>query len=154
MASDGAEQLRALGLRLKAAGDGVNRRNLLTGIRTGAQPLVGDVRAAALAILPHSGGLAAQVAASPIAVRTRLTGPSVGVRIVNTKTGAKKGGTTASFGTDRGSFRHPVFGRKTKWVQESCTPGWFTGTLERRSPETAPFVLAAMKITADFICAK
>lgn len=152
MPADGAAQLAALGARLQAAGDRVNRNNLRAGIRAGAQPLVGDVRAAALAILPHRGGLAALVASSPIAVRTALTGSAVGVRIVNTKTGTKSGG-TSQFGTDRGNFRHPVFGRRTKWVSESCTPGWFTGTLEKRSPEVAPFVLAAMEATAEMICA-
>jgi hypothetical protein len=151
MVSNGS-QLRELGLKLKAAGDGGLRRELLAGIRLGAAPLVGDVRAAALERLPHRGGLAAFVASSPIAVRTRLTGV-VGVRIVNTRSGARKGGTT-DFGTDRGHVRHPTFGRKGKgsWVGQDVPPGWFSKTLEEKSPETTPLVLAAMNRTAAAVC--
>ncbi len=152
MAVNSGAQLRELGLKLQAAGNGGLRRNLLAGIRAGAAPLVGDVRQKALEILPHSGGLAAYVASSPIAVRTRLTG-LVGVRIVNTRAGARKGGTT-SFGTDRGQVRHPTFGRqgKNSWVTQAVPPGWFSKTLEERSPETTPLVLAAMNATAAEVC--
>jgi hypothetical protein len=149
MVSNGS-QLRELGLKLKAAGDGGLRRELLAGIRLGAAPLVADVREAALAILPHSGGLNRFVADSPIGVRTRLTG-NVGVRIVNTREGARKGG-ERDFGSDLGEVRHPVFGRRGKWTVTNVTPGWFSKTLERRSPETTPFVLAAMNRTADAVC--
>ena len=148
MATEGVAQLEALGVKLKLAGATGLRRNLLAGIRAGAQPLVGDVRAAALALLPKGGGLNEYVAASPIAVRTRLTGASVGVRIVNTKKGAQSGG-TAQFGSDKGAVRHPVYGhRDRKWATTNVTPGWFSKTLEDKSPGTAPFVLAAMELTA------
>jgi len=150
MATSGVE-LKALSVRLKAAGDGGLRRQLLKGIRTGAAPLVEDVRQAALDILPKSGGLNRYVADSPIAVRTRLTG-TVGVRIVNTREGARKGG-ERDFGSDLGEVRHPVFGRrKGKWATTEVTPGWFSKTLERRSPETTPFVQAAMDRVAAEIC--
>jgi hypothetical protein len=148
MPAVGAGQLELLGLRLKAAGATGLRRNLLAGIRAGAKPLVADVRAAALAQLPKSGGLNEYVASSPIAVRTRLSGPSVGVRIVNTKKGAGSGG-IADFGSDRGAVRHPVFGHKDrKWAVTKVTPGWFTKTLEDKSPGVAPDVFAAMELTA------
>jgi hypothetical protein len=151
MVSNGS-QLRELGVKLQGASNGGLRRECLAGIRAGAAPLVGDVRAAALDILPHSGGLAAFVASSPIAVRTRLTGV-VGVRIQNTRAGARKGGST-DFGTDRGHVRHPIFGRtgKGSWVGQNVTPGWFSKTLERKAPETLPLVLAAMNRTAAAVC--
>lgn len=146
----GAVQLRALGAKLQAAGAGGLRRELLTGIRQGGAPLVEDVREAARTILPHGGGLNEYVANSPIAVRTRLTG-AVGIRIVNTKSGASKGG-TASFGSDTGRVRHPVFGHMDRWATTNVTPGWFSKTLERKAPETEPFVLAAMNRTAVEVC--
>jgi hypothetical protein len=157
MAGAGSVQLKELGLKLKAAGDpngngraGGLRRQLLAGIRLGAAPLVGDVRAAALERLPHRGGLAALVASSPIAIRTRLTGV-VGVRIVNTHQGGRTSGTT-EFGTDRGHVRHPVFGRKGPWVGQNVPPGWFSKTLEEKAPETEAFVLAAMNTVATEVC--
>jgi hypothetical protein len=148
MVSNGS-QLRELGAKLQGASNGGLRRECLAGIRAAAAPLVGDVRAAALDILPHSGGLAALVASSPIAVRTRLTGV-VGVRIQNTRSGASKGG-TRDFGTDRGRVAHPVFGRRPL-VHQNVPPGWFSKTLERKAPETLPLVLAAMNRTAAAVC--
>lgn len=150
MAVAGNAQLRLLGLKFQAAGAGGLRRNLLAGIRAGAKPLVDDVRAAAREDLPKKGGLAAIVAESPIAVRTRLTGPSVGVRIVNTRKGVDTAaGKSIRFGTDTGRLRHPVFGHRDRWVtQQLRHPGWFTETLAHRAPETTPFVLAAMEVTA------
>jgi hypothetical protein len=149
----GGAQLRELGLRLKAAGDGAARRQLLAGIRAGAQPLVSDVRAAARAKLPKSGGLNTFVADSPITVRTRLAGRIVGVQIVNTRKGVRKGG-TSDFGSDRGVVRHPVFGRKGKWAETQVDAGWFTDTLEKSAPTVTPFVVAAMKTISEEVCRK
>jgi hypothetical protein len=148
MPAVGAGQLELLGLRLKAAGATGLRRELLAGIRLGAAPLVGDVRAAARDILPKSGGLNNYVADSNIRVATRLSGRNAGVRIINSRSGADSGG-TADFGSDKGAVRHPVFGhRDRKWATTKVTPGWFTKTLEEKAPSVTPFVLAACESVA------
>lgn len=144
----GAGQLERLGLRLKFEGAIVLRRELLFGIREGAKPLIGDVRDAALKRLSKRGGLNAYVAESDIKVVTRLTGARVGVRIVNTRKNAKRGG-TSDFGSDRGVVRHPVFGhRDRKWAETKVEPGWFTETLNHAAPTVTPFISAALIRTA------
>lgn len=150
MVITGQQQLRDLGLRLKAGADtGLLRRELLKGIRAAAGPLVADVRQAARERLPKGGGLNEWVADSPIAVRTRLTGVSAGVRIVNTsKVPDGKRGGTADFGSDRGKVRHPVFGHKDRWAVTNVEPGWFSKTLEEKAPQVTPEVVAAMERTS------
>lgn len=146
-------QLAEIGAALKAASDGgVLRRELLAGIRKGAKPLVEEVRQAAREKLPKAGGLNERVADSPIAVRTRLSGRTAGVRIVNTRKGTDQGGSGVRFGTDTGRLRHPVFGRQGAWVtQQIANPGWFTATLNAHAKDVTPEVLAAMKIAAEKI---
>ncbi len=146
----GNAEIAALGRLVKAQGEGQLRRDLLAGLRKAAKPLVADVRQAAFEELPKHGGLNVRVAESKIGVRTRLTGASAGVRIVNTAPAGKKGG-TRDFGTDTGHLRHPVFGTD-RWVtQELATPGWFSKTLEQESPKVTPEVLAAMRETLERI---
>jgi hypothetical protein len=143
----GSGQLEAVGARLKLQGAKGLRRELLVGLKLGAAPLVGDVRAAARAQLPKSGGLNRYVADGDIKVAVRLSGRLTGVRIVNSRKNAKKGG-TSDFGTDRGVIRHPVFGTD-KWVEQRLpSAGWFSKTLEDKAPSVTPFVVAALESVA------
>jgi hypothetical protein len=156
----GAGQLKALGVRLKAlgaAGDlGASadlsgprfgagktlRAQLLAGIRTGAKPAIEATRQAARDKLPKKGGLNDYVADTQIVSATRLSGPRVGVRI-----GVKRGSHKA-WGANRGAIRHPVFGHDT-WVnQELHTRGWFDKTLEDQRPVVTAAVRAAMEVVA------
>ncbi len=146
----GNAEIAALGRAMQAAAATELRKELLAGIRTAARPMVDAVRQAARDELPKAGGLNERVASSPIAVRTRLTGTSAGVRIVNTaKVEQGRRGGTVDFGTDTGRLRHPVFGHRDRWVtQPLSTSGWFSKTLDEKAPEAAPEVLAAMRRTA------
>lgn len=147
----GAHQLERLGLELKAMGEEGKglRRNLLTSLRVAAQPLAQAAKDSAREKLPKSGGLNEYIANSKIAARTRLTGPRVGVRIVAKKSGGRKGHDLEAM--DAGKFRHPVFGRsskRTKWVQQSVEPGWFTEPMKKATPEMEAAALAALELTA------
>lgn len=126
----GAEQLAIVAARLKVAGAVELRRELLVGLRAGAQPLIPKVRAAALEQLPKRGGLNVRVAGEPMSVRIRTGGRSPSVRIV-TKT-------SDTGGADRGVIRHPVFGhRDRKWSSQPYVPakGYFSETLTREAPQ-------------------
>jgi hypothetical protein len=118
-----------LGVRLKAAGAGELRVELLRGLRAAAKPLIRDAKQAAHDRLPKHGGLNERVAKEPMTVRNRLTGSGVGVRIVTT--------TTDTRGTNRGRIRHQVFGHTDRWVTQTYEPakGWFDDTLEHGAPE-------------------
>lgn len=125
----GLQQLTRLGLALKATGAGGLRRELLSGLRAAAKPMVKEARAAAMDRLPKAGGLNVRVAGEPILIRNRLTGTGVGVRIVTT--------TTDTRGPNKGVIRHPVFGHKDRWVtqQDPRAKGWFDDTLAKAQPE-------------------
>lgn len=161
MADNGALQLQALGARLKtlagyqlaeASADLTDlgrgktlRSQLLSGIRAGAKPAIEATRQAAREKLPKKGGLNEYVATTQITSATRVTGPRVGVRI-----GVKKGQHKA-YGANKGSIRHPVFG-KDRWVVQqlpSGAVGWFDDTLKREAPKAVVPILAAMQRVAD-----
>jgi len=134
----GAEQLAALGVRLKTAGDGGLRIKLLRGIKAGADPLVGAVYYAALNQLPKRNGLNVQVAKQKVTVTVRTSTRTAGVRLSTTRPDTRQ--------TDSGYVRHPVFGRGT-WVKQEipAAKGWWSETLKRESPKITGDVLAVME---------
>lgn len=160
--ADGAMQLKALGVRLKALGAAdlgmaspaladlgtgkTLRSQLLAGIRAGTKPAIEATRQAARDSLPKRGGLNEYVAATQITSSTLLTGPRVGVRI-----GVKKGQHKA-VGANRGRLRHPVFGKWLEGQPDQQLPGnaigWFDLTLRREAPKTVVPLLAAMERVA------
>jgi hypothetical protein len=144
----GAEQLRALGRDLKAAGsDGEGlRRELLAGMRALGKPLVDKARQSAIETLPKSGGLNQWVADSKISVRNNLTGSGgantrVGLKIVSIK------GVHSMVGIDNGHLRHPVYNNRKNWVSQSVPEGWFSKPLAEAQPE----VLAMLSVTMNVI---
>lgn len=153
--ADGALQLKALGVRLKAlgaAGDlspvsGLGsgrtlRAQLLGGIRAAAKPAVDATRQAARDSLPKKGGLNVYVADEKILTSIRLAGPKVGVRI--------KPASGGSWGDDQASVRHPVFGRRDRpWrTTQIAQPGWFSETLAREAPKAVVQIRAVMEAVA------
>ncbi len=129
-------ELGALAGRLKAAGDGGLRRELLAGLRSGVRPIIPALQDAARAELPHSGGLGEWVASSRFTVRNRLSVESASVSIVNrpAKDTSRRGGGQAQFGTDKGVVRHPVFGHLDRWATTKVHGGWFSRTVEDHLP--------------------
>lgn len=139
----GLEQLAVIGARLQLAGNVTLRRELLHGLRAAAKPMVQEAHQAARDQLPKRGGLNERVARAPILVRNRLSGgPQVGVRLVTTATDTRT--------TNEGRWRHPVFGHRDRWVDQSYGPaqGWFSETLARAAPEARKQILAAIEKTA------
>lgn len=135
----GSEQLAALGARLKVAGGGGLRVQLLRGIKQGADPLVGAVYYAALNQLPKRGGLNVQVAKQKVTVSVRTGARTAGVRMTTTAPDTKQ--------TDSGYVRHPMFGDRKKWIKQEipAAVGWWSETLQRESPKVTKDVLAVMK---------
>lgn len=146
----GAEQLRALGRDLKAAGvqgQGL-RRELLRGMRAAEKPLKDAVHQSALDSLPKKGGLNEWVAAESVTARNSLSGRGAGVRIVARKKGGKKGSHDLE-AVDAGNVRHPVWGRWLKDVPtQSVESGYFTKPLNEAAPELIAVLSMAIEITA------
>jgi hypothetical protein len=137
----GANQLAALTRRLKAAGAGGLKRDLLRGLREGTKPMVEAARASALENLPKHGGLNQVVASSKIAVRTRTSGGNPGVRVV----ALSKHNIAAM---DRGRLRHPTYGHEP-WVTQQIRPGWWTDALMSEAPTVRRALLAVLHETAE-----
>lgn len=125
---EGAEQLDRLSRELRAVGNKDLRRDLYRGIQRATKPLKERAKDAARSKLPKRGGLNEFVAASKFATKTRGSGANVGVRI----TAAKAGHDVRSI--DRGRLRHPVFGNRSVWVNQSVEPGWFSETIDDGAP--------------------
>ena len=153
--ADGALQLKALGVRLKALGAAGNmgaapglgrggslRAQLLGSIREAARPAVDAARASARDNLPKRGGLNEYIASEKIRVAVRATGPRVGVQIT----------AVGGWGSNKGVVRHPVFFHPPKrkvWVEQPiASSGWFEGTLVRESPKVIGPVRLAMEAVA------
>ena len=151
----GAEQLAALGKDLKAMGlEGKGfRKELLSSMRAAGKPLVKELRQSARDVLPKKGGLNEFIATSAIVVRNSLAGNRAGTRIVARKKGGKKGWHDLE-AFDDGSFRHPVYGNRKKWVQQSVTPGWFTKPANESAPKQREALLEAMTVTEAKIIRK
>lgn len=138
---NGAAELAALAAKLKAAGMGGLKLEMTRGVRAAAQPLLPKLRAAAAADLPKAGGLAVRVSQQPIKVSVRTSPRSAGVSIRAPYTG-----------TNRGSWRHPVFGRNV-WVEQTFGPaaGWFDKTGEDDRPEIRAAIEAVLVGVRDKI---
>lgn len=121
----GETKLRNLATALKDAGAKDLQKELAAGLRRAVKPMRKEFQRGALGILPYRGGLAEQVVADT-RYRTKVSvGKNPSVRISASLPGHDLPA------MDRGRLRHPVFGNRRNWVNQSVRPGWFTdsGTL-------------------------
>ena len=141
--ADASMQLRALGVRLKAAGARDIKLEMTRGLRLGAAPLIPIVRRAAIDQLPKAGGLNEQVASQKISVSVTTGAKTAGVRMKTTAKDTKQ--------TDSGYVKHPVFGKWRKDVPPQQIPaavGWWSKTLERSAPTVQPALQAVLESIA------
>jgi len=120
----GAQKYADLSRDLKKAGSDL-RKEIPKGMRKAAKPLILDVRASALDVLPHEGGFAAYVAKSSIRVSTRKDG----VRLVGRRTKGK--GMVNLPAVNAGRIRHPVYGHRNEWVSQSIAPGFWDKAMDK-----------------------
>jgi hypothetical protein len=140
---NGQLDLAAVAVRLKAAGGGVLRAELIRSLKSAAAPLIEDARSSAIASLPKAGGLAARVADSRITAAVRLSG-NASVRITASQHDAGA--------TNAGYVRHPVFGR-APWVRQDL-PGaamWWDNAMIAGAPKVTKDLLEAIEATSRLI---
>jgi len=145
VAGSGSAQLAALAVRLKVVGDKTLRRELLRGLKSGADPLVKKVADAARSQLPHGGGLNEQVAGQKVKVQVRTGARTAGVRLTTTAPDTSQ--------TDAGFVRHPVFGNRKKWKTQQipAAKGWWSQTLADGGSDVTPELLKVMEETTAAI---
>lgn len=143
MPASGSVELRAISERLKAAGSGDVRLQMIRGLRVAAQPLVPAVGNAALRQLPKQGGLNQQVAGQKVTVSVSTAARTAGVRLKTTAPDTAM--------TDAGFVRHPLpRNNRSRWITQSipAAAGWWSGTLQRLSPAITPALVTVMRTVA------
>lgn len=129
---EGAEELARVTRALRGAGSGGRafRKEMLSSIRKIAGgPLRKAARESWKTNMPHRGGLSRRGLRMTIRTNTR-NGASLGVRMVT-----KSSDGYAIGSIDAGHLRHPVFGNKKAWVDQSVKPGVITKALEDAAPD-------------------
>jgi hypothetical protein len=136
----GADDLNLLAKRLKEQSGNELKKELLRGLRETNKPTIGRIKDSARSNLPKRGGLADRVARESIGTRTRLTGDSAGVRI------QRKRGRSLN----EGRLRHPVFGNRKVWKEQSVSKDWFDKPIE----DDAPAIRRGLQRVMEDIAAK
>lgn len=146
----GAQDLKRLSRQLREAGNPKQvRRDLTKGLRAGAKPAVVAVKAAALALPDKPGnaspGLRKELAAAT-SIQVRTAGNSAGVRVRISR--ARMGDRAAlAKVTNKGRWRHPVYGNRSAWVTQTSRRGWF----DAATRSAAPAVRRSLKKVLDDI---
>lgn len=113
---------------LKAAGTKEMRTRLRKIMAEETKPLRKKIKQSAIDALPSRGGLNKWAASMP-AQNTDFRERSAGVRIRM----SKKGHDLAAL--NRGRLRHPLFGNRKHWYQQSIAAGFFTKPIEKDGDE-------------------
>lgn len=139
----GANELAAITARLKAAGNGGLRRELLREIRNGAKPLIPAVKRSAANHLPS--GYNDEVTTEKFVIRTRTSGRNPGVRVQSLSTRDLKA-------LDQGVLRHPVYPKGDRaswhWVTQQIPAGFWTDEMKRRVPAVRRNISRALRNVA------
>lgn len=152
-----SENYRRVAREIKAAADGGLRREMTKAIASAAKPAQAAVKAAVPSYMPGSGGYAATLQA---ALRLRTVRRAGGVRITAEADGA--GGKRDVGAREKGSLRHPVYGRfrvshrrrsfiERPWVNQRIRPGFFTEPIQDRKNDIRDEIAEAIQRLADQI---
>lgn len=120
------------------------RRELFSGLNRATKPVRADMRAAIPDALPRRGGLATDVQRTTrFATTTRTSGANIGIRI------RARGKRSIRRMNATGTFRHPVYGNRGVWVNQSA--GVTKGFLDHPFEKARPVVRAEVMATIDRI---
>lgn len=141
-------QLLDLQRRLRAAGNENLRRSMQRRVRRAAEPLRDDLQQA-MRTLPIAGQgrtvrggpspttrpLRATIAAA-IRISVRTTGGGAGAKVWIDRSALppdlRNSGVPQQL--DTGRLRHPVFGNKSRWVNQHAPAGWWSATVRKHQP--------------------
>jgi len=149
-------ELRDLAAALRKQENGKDlRKELVSELRSAAGPVRNDARAE-IKSMPsrgtRKGGRSLRSAiAQKITVQAKTTGAAVGVRIIAGQTPNVRGFTNAARNTNMGSWRHPIFGDRNRWVTQSGHKGWFYRAMRRAASPARAGVRDAMNKIAEQI---
>ena len=137
MGMTGAADLKAVAKRIRTAANPKQvRKDLTKGLKEGAKPAAVLVKSAALALPakgPKSTGLRKKMArVTNVQVRTGGNSAGVRVRLSRARMGDQAGMARV---TNKGRWRHPVYGDTKVWVTQTSRRGWFDDANRRAAPQ-------------------
>lgn len=132
---------------LKAAGEREMRKAIRRAISEETKPTRAKIKQSAIDELPQRGGLNTWAARTP-SVNTDFRERSAGVRISMKKRGHDL------VALNRGRLRHPLFGNRAVWYQQSIAPGFFTRPIEEDSDDLRRRIAAALDRYMDELSRK
>jgi len=150
----GAEQFGALARRLKKHGDNELRKELYRGINRTVKPIRADVKANIPSYMP-SGYSPVLQKSFRLSSSRRATGRDVGIRLLGRAKGQKKARAVGDI--DKGSLRHPTFGRrksktgKSLWFVTKVRKGFFTERVEGHADSVRRDLIDVMNDVANKI---
>lgn len=145
----GGQQLHDLAQRLKDA-DKELRKELQAGLTRATKPLMAAVRVEIEPTMPKG---YEDVLSRSLAMRTQVrTGATAGVRITAIAKGTAKNRDIRAL--DRGTLRHPVYGRRRRnskgwlipnpWVRQTIRSGFWTRPMKEGAPEVRKELVAVI----------
>jgi len=129
------QNLRNISNALRAEEDGkALRKELTRNMREALKPGAVDAKAGIMSmssVLPHAGPALRSTIARRIRPEARISGKFPGAKVKAFKTPNIRGFANAAKRTNRaGGWRHPLFGNREVWVQQSGKVKWFDRAFE------------------------
>lgn len=142
----GTGQLLELQRRLRAAGHENIRSSMQRRIRRAAEPLKGDLQNVIQSLVitsqgrkgrgggpsPNTRPLRATIAEA-VRISVRTTGDP-GARVWIDKGRMPPDMKNIPDRLNEGRLRHPVFGNRSRWAQQTAPAGWWTKTVDQHKP--------------------
>ncbi|HWD08077.1 MAG TPA: hypothetical protein VHA57_03175 [Actinomycetota bacterium] len=145
----GAADLTAVRRQLRAAGDRRLSQQMARGLQRAAKPLKPAVQASAARLLPSGyGPLMSKSVRVRTQARERRGSASVHIRVL----GQGKVENRDVAAVNRGTLRHPVFGRRRKaWIAQRIRRGFVDRPADRLGPDMAREMQQVVDWVADTI---
>lgn len=141
----GADELNRLARKLKEVGDKGLRKELYRGLQRATKPIRADVQRSLATRLPERGGLARKMSRARVTSKIRTANRNTRLTI---QVSSPRGEDFDVQAMDRGRLRHPVFGRRGKWVTQQIPPGAVSEPLEAGADTARTEATAALSRVA------
>lgn len=143
------QNLRNISRALRAEEDGKQLRKELTrNMREALKPGAAEAKSGIMSMAsatPHGGPALKSSIARKIRPEARISGKFPGAKIKAFKTPAIRGFANAAKRTNRASgWRHPLFGNREVWVQQTGKVKWFDHAFEGRRGQYEHAVKSAL----------
>ncbi|MFD3483778.1 hypothetical protein [Streptomyces sp. NPDC058665] len=144
----GTGQLLTLSRRLRAAGGPRLQQNFARRIRRTAEPLHRDLTSTITRLPLRSAGRGARRRGGPSPTQRPFRATLAGAVRISVRTGTNPGARVffdpallppdisagVLYQLDAGRLRHPVFGNRKRWANQTTPAGWWGRTVNRHTP--------------------